>query len=126
MHWKITADREELNAKEAREFFDKLEIKLSLTMASNLEANDKNEQGHSPIVKVLIKPCNGKINDWTTLLPFALWADRTTHSTIIGYMPVELMFGQKLIMPIEEIVPTRSVLPWKDGFSREDLLAIRI
>jgi hypothetical protein len=53
MHWKITADREELNAKEAREFFDKLEIKLSLTMAYNPEINGKSEWRHPPIVKAL-------------------------------------------------------------------------
>jgi hypothetical protein len=36
------------------------------------------------------------------------------------------MFGQKPIMPIEEVVLTWSVLPLEDGLSREDLLAIRI
>jgi hypothetical protein len=36
------------------------------------------------------------------------------------------MFGQKPIMPIEEVVPTWSVLPWEDGLRREYLLAIRI
>ena len=39
-----------------------------------------------------MKACDGKVSDWTKLLPFSLWADCTTHSTIIGYMPVELMW----------------------------------
>jgi hypothetical protein len=30
----------------------------------------------------------------------------TTHNMIIGYMPIELMLGQKLIIPTEDLVPT--------------------
>jgi len=30
------------------------------------------------------------------------------------------------VMPIEEVVPTWGVLPWEDGLSREELLALRI
>ena len=123
---KITADRGELDAKEAREFFGRLGIKLALTTAYNPEANGKSERGHSPIVKALVKACDGKMFDWPRLLPFALWADRTTHSTVTGYMPAELMYGQKPVMPIEEVVPTWGVLPWEDGLSREELLALRI
>ena len=29
-------------------------------------------------------------------------------------------------MPIEEVIPTWSILPWEDGLSREDLLALKI
>jgi hypothetical protein len=41
-------------------------------------------------------------------------------------MPTELMYGQKPVMPIEEVVPTWSVLPWEDGLSNEELLALQI
>ena len=123
---KITADRGELDAKEAREFFDRMGIKLALTMAYNPEGNGKSERGHAPIVKALVKACDGKLSEWPKLLPFALWADRTIHSTVTGYMPTELMYGQKPVMPIEEVVPTWSVLPWEDELSRENLLALRI
>jgi hypothetical protein len=123
---KITADRGELDTYEAREFFKKCGIKLSLTTAYNPEGNAKSERGHPPIVKALVKSCNGRAKEWPRLLPYALWADRTTHSSVTGYMPVELMTGQKPIMPIEEHVLTWSVLPWKDGLTREELLAIRI
>ena len=41
-------------------------------------------------------------------------------------MPIELMYGQKPLMPIEETIPTWNVLPWQDGISREALLALRI
>ena len=47
---KIVADRGELDSQEARDFFSRLGIKLSLTTAYNPEANGKVERGHSPIV----------------------------------------------------------------------------
>ena len=59
-------------------------------------------------------------------MPYALWADRTTHSSVTGYMPFELMYGQKPIMPTEEAVTTWTILPWETGMTREDLLALRI
>ena len=59
------------------------------------------------------------------MLPYALWADRTTHSTVTGYMPFELMYGQKPIMPIEEDILSWKILPWENDMSRDDLLALK-
>ena len=123
---KITADRGELDAKEAREFFSRLGIKLSLTTTYNLEGNGKSERGHPPIIKALAKACEGRAGEWPKLLPYALWADHTTHSSIIGYMPAELMYGQKPVMSIEEKILTWNVLPWQEGLSRDELLALCI
>jgi hypothetical protein len=90
---KIVADRGELDAQEAEELFDRLGVKLSLTTAYNPEANGKVERGHVPIVKALVWACEGQAGNWPRLLPYALWADRTTHSSVTGFMPVELMYG---------------------------------
>ncbi|KAL3692893.1 hypothetical protein R1sor_006544 [Riccia sorocarpa] len=123
---RITADGGELNAKEAEDFFNRYGLKLALTTAYNPEGNAKSERGHPPIVKALVKYCSGKAREWPRFLPFALWADRTTHSAVTGYMPAELIQGQKPIMPMEEQVKTWSVLPWKDDLTREELLELRI
>ena len=74
----------------------------------------------------MVKACKGKANLWPKLLPFALWADRTTHSSVTGYMPIELMHGHKPIMPGEESIPTWVFLSWEDNISRERLLELRI
>ena len=66
--------------------------------------NGKVERGHSPIVKALVKSCDGKIANWPHLLPYALWADRTTHSSVTGFMQLELILGQKPIMPVEQSI----------------------
>ena len=98
------ADRGELDAREAMDLFERLGVKLSLTTAYNPEANGKIERGHGPIVKALVRACNGRVGNWPRLLPYALWADRTTHSSVTGYMPAELMYGQNPVMPIEKTI----------------------
>ena len=84
---KIVADRGELDARKALDVFERLGVKLSLTTAYNPEANGKIEQGHGPIVKAIVWVCNGRVRYWPRLLPYALWADKTTHSSVTGYMP---------------------------------------
>ena len=123
---RMRADRGELDAAEAKDFFQRYGVKLKLTTAYNPEANGKSERGHPPIINALVKACRGKPKQWPKLLPFALWADRTTHSTVTGYMPIELMLGQKPIMPIEDFVPTWMLLDWEDCITREKLLELRI
>jgi hypothetical protein len=49
----VIADRGELDSNEAREFFAKLGVRLTLTIVYNPEVNRKIERGHSPIVKAL-------------------------------------------------------------------------
>ena len=90
---KIMVDRGELDAEEAEELFDRLGVKLSLTVTYNPKANGKIEWGHGPIVKATVRVCEGRVSDWSRLLPYALWADKTTHSSVTGYMPIELMFA---------------------------------
>ena len=123
---KVTADRGELDVEEAREFFSMIGIKLALTCAYNPKGNGKSERGHPPIIKALAKACRGKMREWPRLLPYALWADRTTHSSVTGYMPAELMYGQKPVMPIEDVILSWNVLPWENGISREDVLVLHI
>ena len=80
-------------------------------MAYNPEGNGKSERGHSPIVKALAKSCRGWIANWPKLLPYALWADPTTHSSVTGFIPFEFMYGQKPIMPTAEAITTWLILP---------------
>ena len=112
-----------LTEEEAKELFDQLGVKLSLTTAYNPEANRKIERGHGPIVKAIVCTCEGRVGSWPRLLPYALWADRTTHSSVIGYMPTELMYGQKPIMPVERMIASWTAINWSNEMSREELLA---
>ena len=82
---KIVADRGELDAEEAEELFDRLGVKLSLTTVYNPEANEKVERGHGPIFKALVRASRGQVGNWPRLLPYALWADRTTHNSVADH-----------------------------------------
>mgnify|MGYP000692221976 CR=1 FL=1 len=108
------------------ELFDRLRIKLSLTTAYNPEANGKVEREHGPIVKALVRACGGHVRNWSRFLPYALWENRTTHSSVTGFMPAELMYGQKPIMPMERTVSSWATVDWRDEMNREELLAARI
>ena len=102
----MRANRGELDVAEAQNFFQRYGVQLKLTTAYNPEANGKSERGHPPIIHVLVKACKSKVNIWLKLLSFALWTNRTTHSTVTSYMPIELMHGYKPIMLGEESIPT--------------------
>ena len=78
------------------------------------------------IVKALVRACRGQVGNWSRLLPYALWADRTMHSSVTGFMLTELMYGQKPIMPIERKVSSWATVDWRDEMSREELLAAQI
>ena len=115
-----------MDAKEAEELFDRLGVKLSLTIAYNPEANGKVERRHDLIVKALVRACGGQVGNWPRLLPYALWADQTTHSSVTGFMPAELMYGQKPIMPTEQTISSWATMDSRDEMSREELLAAQI
>ena len=87
----MIAGRGKLDSDKAREFFAKHGVRLTLTTTNNPEANEKIKRGHSPIIKALAKACDGRVKIWPQMLPYALWVDRTTHSSVTGYMPVEVM-----------------------------------
>ena len=53
----VIVDQGELDSDEAKEFFAKLGVWLTLTTTYNLEANERIERGCNLIVKVLVKAC---------------------------------------------------------------------
>ena len=57
---RMRADRGELDAAEATNFFEQYGVRLKLTTAYNPEANGKSERGHPPIINALVKACKGK------------------------------------------------------------------
>ena len=123
---RVRADRGELDAKEAVDFFKRQGIQLSLTTSYNPEANGKIERGHQPIIAALAKAAKGRVRAWPALLPYALWADRTTTHRTTGFAPADLMYGQRVQVPTDALLPTWGVIPWADGVSREQLLELRI
>ena len=73
-----------------------------------------------------MQACNRQVGNWPRLLPYALWADRTTHNSVTGYMPIEVMFGQKPVISVEQTISSRRAIDWLEDMSREEMLAARI
>ena len=48
------------------------------------------------------------------------------HSSVTGFMPAELMYGQKSIMPTERTISSWATVDWRDEMSREELLGAQI
>jgi hypothetical protein len=94
-------------------------------MAYNQEGNEKIDWGHSPIVKALVKACDGRLGLWPQMLLYA-YGQTGQLSSVTGYMSCELMTRQAFVMPTKRAIATWTVLPWKQGMSREELLAIQI
>ena len=64
------------------------------------------EQIHQTLIRIIGKlPEQKKIN-WPAHLPEVIQAYNGTQSTIMGYSPHYLMFGQKLRFPINLYFPT--------------------
>ena len=74
----------------------------------------------------IVRACDGRVRNWPRLLPYALWADMTTHSSVTWFMPAKLMYEQKPMMPIEERLTSWVAKLWENEMSREELLATRI
>ena len=53
-----------------------------------------------------MKVCNANKNDWNVRIPTMLWAYKTTYKKLTGYTSFRLVFGQKVVMPMEYIVPS--------------------
>ena len=71
------ADRGEQDAEEAEELFDRLGMKLSLTTAYKPEAKGKIERGPSPLVKAIVRVCEGRVDDYHCRIQ--KWKDRGFH-----------------------------------------------
>ena len=61
-------------------------------------------------VKKIIAKATKTYKDWQKKLPFALHAYRTGVRTSIGVTPYSLVYGMKVVLPIEVEIPSLRVL----------------
>jgi hypothetical protein len=69
---RMRINRGELDAAEARSFFERHGMTLRLTTVYNPKTNGKSEKMHSPIINVFVKACKGKPKQWPRFLSFVL------------------------------------------------------
>jgi hypothetical protein len=92
----MRTNRGELDAAEARSFFERHGVRLRLITAYNLKLTARVSKGilqSSMHLFSLVNACKGKLKQWPRLLPFVLWAEKTIYNTVTKDMPIELMLG---------------------------------
>ncbi len=99
---------------EAKEILHRFNIDRISISPYNSRANGINEAGHLPIAASLAKMTGGTGRNWKALLPYVLYADRTTVRNSHGFSPFALVHGYDPISPIEQDIPTWRTARWQD------------
>ena len=98
--------------KEVVQILKNLQIPRVTISPYNSRANRVNEVGHISIAASLAKATGGTGKGWKTLLPYVLFADRTTVRVIYGTLPFVLTHNYEPLGPIENDVPTWRIVNW--------------
>jgi len=72
-------------------------------MNGAVEAANKN-------IKKIVQKMVVTYKDWHEMLPYALYGYRTSMRTSTGATPFSLVYGMKVVLPIEVEIPSLSVL----------------
>ena len=83
-----------------------LGIKKLWTMPYHPQANGLVERLHQTIMQMIRKLGEDKKADWLSCLAEIAHTYNTTHSTVMGYSPHYLMFGQRPRLPVDFYFPT--------------------
>jgi len=90
----------QLNSDFTKIFLDLYGVYIHFVVRYHPASNGLVENRNREIGKQL-RNFAGKNNDWDTLLPLALWAIRTSKSSVSGYSSFELLYGREDILPNE-------------------------
>ncbi|MCO5586841.1 hypothetical protein L7F22_040786 [Adiantum nelumboides] len=78
------------------------------------QCNGLNERFNGELVKILTKMIQTHERIWDSELPCALWVYRTAVKTSRGFSPYHLVYGKKVLLPIEVEIPALKSLLLRD------------
>jgi transposase InsO family protein len=118
------------NGSETKAAFEKLmedygipHVRIS---AYNSQANGVVEKGHFTLREGLVKACEGDLKQWPLKLANAVFADRITTSSVTGYSPYYLLYGEHPMLPFDITEATFMMEGYRAKISTAELLALRI
>jgi hypothetical protein len=118
------------NGPENKDKFHKLMKRMDLKHVKisgyNHRANGVVERGHYTMREALVKSCEGDLSIWPEKLQQVVFADWITTSSVTGFSPYYLLFGQHPVLPFDIIQATFMIDGFKEGLSTSDLLALRV
>ena len=117
------------NGSENKDKFAKLMKQMDLKHVKisgyNHRANGLVEKGHFTMREALVKSCEGDLSVWPQKLQQVVFSDWITTSSVTGFSPYYLMFGQHPVLPFDITEATFMINDYKEGISASDLLALR-
>ena len=97
----ITTDNGvQFNSDFTKIFLDLYDVYIKFTVTYHPESNGLTENRNKEIGK-LLRLLATKEKEWDLVLPFALWALRTSKNTVTKYSSFELLYGRKDQQPFE-------------------------
>ena len=115
----------EFKGEELVEMLKKYEIKRLVISPYNAKGNGGIERGHQAFISALLTLTDGGKRPWIDLLPWVLFAERTTIHGPTGHTPFYMVYGREAVLPIETKYPTWRTLGWDEVVDRETLLMLR-
>lgn len=108
------------------QYLSTIRVKKIIISAYNPRANSVAKHSHFTIVSAIRKMLNGNVTGQVRILPYALFANRTSLRRSHGKSPFYLLHGFKPIIPIETTIPTWHVQAWAPDISAQDALNSRL
>jgi transposase InsO family protein len=86
---------------QVREFAKSLKIKLLSSSPYYAQANGQAESSNKTLIKLIKKKIEENPKRWHEVLSEALWAHRISKHSATKLTPLELVYGQEVVLPIE-------------------------
>ena len=97
----MTDQGTQLMSKMVKTIIQQYQIRHKLSTPYHPQANRQVESTNKVLEAILTKTIKANHTDWADKLPKALWAYMTTWRNTIGYSPYYLVYGNKILLPIE-------------------------
>jgi hypothetical protein len=84
-----------------RELTESMKIKFLNSSPYYAQANHPAEASNKVLIKIIRKRIKDKPSRWHEKLSEALWAHRTSRDRAMKVTPLELVYGQEAVLPME-------------------------
>jgi hypothetical protein len=88
----------------SKKLYEMLDVRHQPSTAYHHQTAGQVERLVQPLSKMIGIALDGQHADWDLLLPMALYACRTARHSSTGYSPAELVYGRKLVAPLNVVL----------------------
>lgn len=96
--------------KELADMCDSMGIKLVHSTSYYPQGNGRAESSNKSLIRIIKKLLEDNKRNWDSKLKYALWANKVTTKKSIGNSPFKLVYGTKVVFPIQLTLPVAKFL----------------